>query len=187
MSNWTNNARPYAKAIFLYALENKALSAWSTWLSKLESVVLRPETLAFIDNPETTIEAHQALISDVMQSLPKAKALSEVETAVIAVLAENGRLPIVPAIVEQFEALRAEEEQRVDVHVESFSPLTDAQKKRLVERLTKRLKRAVTLDVSINPDLLGGAIISANDWVINASVKGQLDKLGADLMASSRG
>ena len=65
--------------------------------------------------------------------------------------------------------------------------MSDAQEARLVERLTARFNRAVSLEVSINPELLGGAVISADGWVINASVKGQLDKLGADLVASSRG
>ncbi|MDX2347128.1 MAG: F0F1 ATP synthase subunit delta [Legionella sp.] len=188
MADWTNIARPYAKAVFLHALENQALPAWSAWLSQFQAVVLCSEMLAFIDNPNTTAEQHKAAVCDVMQALPKAKQkLTDIQTAFISVLAENKRLPIIPAIFEQFEALRADEEQRVSVQVESFTPLSDAQEARLVERLTARFNRKVELDVSINPDLLGGAVISAKDWVINASVKGQLDKLGADLVASSRG
>jgi F-type H+-transporting ATPase subunit delta len=188
MADWTSIARPYAKAVFLHALEEKALPAWSVWLAELEAVVLCPEMLAFIDNPETTVEQHQAVMVDVMQALPAAnKKLSAVQQAFIGVLADNKRLPVLPAIVIQFEALRADEEQRISVQVESFLPLSKAQEASLVARLKKRLNREVTLDVLINPSLLGGAVISAKDWVINASVKGQLDKLGADLVASSRG
>jgi F-type H+-transporting ATPase subunit delta len=182
MADWTNIARPYAKAIFMHALEAKALSAWSTWLSALQAVASCPDMLAFIDNPTTTVQEHKEAICSVMQALPgAAKQLSDVQDAFVHVLADNGRLPVLPAIFAQFEALRAEEEQRIMVQVESFSPLGDAQEARLIERLTARFNRKVALDVSINPDLLGGAIISADGWVINASVKGQLDKLGADL------
>ena len=188
MADWTNIARPYAKAVFMHALENKALPAWSDWLSQLKAVVLSSDMLGFIDNPETTVLQHTAAVTDVMQAISGGdKKLSDVQDALISVLAENRRLPILPAIFTQFEALRADEEHRISVQVESFSPLSDAQEARLIERLTARFNRAVSLEVSINPDLLGGAVISADGWVINASVKGQLDKLGADLVASSRG
>ncbi|MCH9756451.1 MAG: F0F1 ATP synthase subunit delta [Gammaproteobacteria bacterium] len=188
MADWTNIARPYAKAVFMHALEQKALPVWSLWLSQLDSVALCPEMLAFIDNPETTAQQHQDAVRDVMLALPgSAKKLPEVLDAFIHVLADNRRLPVLPAIAAQFEALRAEAEHRVTVQVESFLPLNDAEEARLIDRLTKRLNREVTLEVSINPDLLGGAVISAKDWVINGSVKGQLNKLGADLVASSRG
>ena len=192
MADWTSIARPYAKAIFMYALESKALPAWSTWLSMLQTVLLSSDLLAFIENPETTVEQHKTVLFEVMSDVMRAASestseLSDVQKSLIVVLAENRRLPTVPAIFEQFETLRANEEHRMSVQVESFSALTDREKARLVERLTARFNRAVSLEVSVNPDLLGGAIISANGWVINASVKGQLDKLGADLIASSRG
>ncbi|MCH9757088.1 MAG: F0F1 ATP synthase subunit delta [Gammaproteobacteria bacterium] len=188
MADWTSIARPYAKAVFLHALESKELPTWSEWLLQLREVVLCPIMLAFIDNPETTVQQHAEVAHDMMLAFPgMGEKLPDVLDAFIRILADNRRLPVLPAIFEQFEALRADEEHRVSVEVMSFSPLSDAQKTRLIERLTKRLKRKVELQLTINPELLGGAVISAKDWVINASVKGQLDKLGADLVASSRG
>ncbi|MDF1678490.1 MAG: F0F1 ATP synthase subunit delta [Legionellaceae bacterium] len=188
MANWTSIARPYAKAVFEHALKENTLPLWSEWLCALQVLVSNAEMLTFIDNPETVVSQHVAIVQDVMLAMPgMEKVLPDTLGAFIQVLAENRRLVILPAIFEQFEALRADEEQRISVQVTSFSPLSAAQKKRLVERLTERLKRKVELQVSIDPELLGGAIIAAKDWVINASVKGQLDKLGANLVASSRG
>ncbi len=188
MADWTNIARPYAKAVFGHALKNKELSLWSEWLSKLNAVMSCPAMLDFIENPETTTELHAKAISLVMQALPGlSDKLPEALDAFIQIVAENRRLPVVSAIFEQFEALRADEEHRVSVQVSSFSPLSTAQQERLIERLTKRLNRKVELQLSVDPELLGGAVISAKDWVINASVKGQLEKLGAELDASSRG
>lgn len=188
MADWTNIARPYAKAVFEHALKNKELSLWSEWLSKLNVVVSSPEMLDFIDNPETTTEIHAKAVSLVMAALPGlSEKLPEVLEAFIHVLADNRRLPVISAIVRQFEALRADEEHRVVVQVSSFSPLNGEQQERLIERLTRRLNREVELQLSVDPKLLGGAIISAKDWVINASVKDQLKKLGAELTASSRG
>ncbi len=188
MANWTSIARPYAKAVFEHALQSKALLVWSEWLSQLQTLALSADMLRFIDNPETTVQQHAEVMCDVMSgSAGKDKPLADDLKAFIHTLAESRRLPVLPAIYEQFEALRAEEEHRVSVQVSSFLPLSAEQQKGLIERLTKRLDRKVELQLSVDPELLGGAVISAKDWVINASVKGQLDKLGADLVASSRG
>jgi F-type H+-transporting ATPase subunit delta len=182
MADWTHIARPYAKAVFQHALQHQALPEWSLWLSQLVHISSSPEMLGFIDNPETTVKQHEQAVCDVMHALPvMGKALPDALAAFIQVVSENRRLPVLPAIAAQYEAFRAEEENRIAVQVASFSPLSEQQKSRLVERLTKRLNRQVELVESIDPDLLGGAIISAKDWVINASVKGQLDKLAANL------
>ena len=188
MSDSTSIARPYAKAIFEHALEGQTLVAWSGWLLQLNSVVSCPDFQCFAQNPETTPEQHaEALISIMKAVLNAEKALPDVLDALIQVLAQNKRILVVPSIQMQFEALRANEENRICVRVNSFSPLTESQQERLAERLSQRLKRHVTLDLAIDPTLLGGAVICANDWVIDASAKGQLGKLGADLVASLRG
>ena len=188
MSDSTSIARPYAKAVFEHALEGQTLSDWSAWLAKLDDVASCPDFQCFVRNPKTTVEQHaEALISIMQALLDSKKAWPEVLDALIHVLADNKRVLVLSEIHAQFEALRADEENRICVRVSSFSPLDEAQQARLVERLSERLKREVTLDLTIDPALIGGAVICANDWVIDASVKGQLDKLGADMVGSLRG
>ena len=188
MSDRTSLARPYAKAVFEHALENHTLSEWSAWLSQFDAVVSCPDFQSFVLNPETTCEQHaEALVSVMSALLSIEKALPDALDAFIQVLAQNKRVLILSDICAQFEALRADEENRICVRVSSFSPLAEKQQARLAERLSERLKREVTLDLTVDPALLGGAVICANDWVIDASVKGQLDKLGADLVGSLRG
>ena len=69
------------------------------------------------------------------------------------------------------------------VSVKSFVPLSEAEQTQLIERLTKRLQRKVSLDMSVDKTLLGGALISAGDLVIDGSVRGQLLKLATSLAA----
>ncbi|MDF1828302.1 MAG: F0F1 ATP synthase subunit delta [Legionellaceae bacterium] len=188
MSDNTSIARPYAKAVFEHALESQALSDWSAWLAKLDNVASSPDFQGFVQNPKTTVAQHaEALIAIMKALLNIDQALPDVLGAFIHVLADNKRILVLPELHAQFEALRADEENRICVRVSSFSPLDEAQQARLAVRLSERLKREVTLDLTVEPALLGGAVICANDWVIDASVKGQLDKLGADLVGSLRG
>tara|TARA_R110002126_G_scaffold1051_2_gene6429 strand:+ start:9782 stop:10348 length:567 start_codon:yes stop_codon:yes gene_type:complete len=188
MSDNTSIARPYAKAVFEHALESQTLSDWSAWLAKLDDVASNPAFQGFILNPKTTVEQHVEALVSVMEALLNVKqSLPDVLSALIQVLADNKRILVLSDMKAQFEALRADEENRICVRVSSFSPLDEKQQARLTERLSERLKRDVTLDLTVEPALLGGAVICANDWVIDASVKGQLDKLGADLVGSLRG
>lgn len=188
MSDNTSIARPYAKAVFEHALESQTLSDWSAWLAKLDDVVSHPEFQSFVRNPKTTVAQHADALVSIMKALLNVKQdLPDVLNAFIHVLADNKRILVLSELYAQYEALRADEENRITVRVSSFSPLDESQQARLAERLSKRLKREVALDLTVDPALLGGAVICANDWVIDASVKGQLDKLGADLVGSLRG
>ena len=44
-------------------------------------------------------------------------------------------------------------------------------------RLAKRLGRRVKLNFEVDQDLIGGAVIRAGDWVVDGSVKAQLEQL----------
>jgi F-type H+-transporting ATPase subunit delta len=188
MADNTCIARPYAKAVFEHACDAHALPEWTVWLQALNALISCPALQAFIHNPETTVEQHaDAMRSIVTAYLNLEGPLPDALDGFLCVLAQNKRLPILPEVSRQFEALRADVEQRASVQVTSFLPLSQSQQKHLADRLSTRLSREVSLELSVDPTLLGGAIICANDWVIDASVRGQLSKLGADLVASLRG
>ena len=101
----------------------------------------------------------------------------------VGLLADNKRLQALPDIYLQYEALRAEQEKTLTAKVSSFAVLTSAQQQHLISSLSQRLQRQVTLDVSIDTSLLGGAVIRAGDLVIDGSVRGKLNKLSSNLAA----
>ena len=98
------------------------------------------------------------------------------------VLAENKRLNVLPEIAELYEQHRAEAEKTVEAEVTSAFPLSNAQKKQLVEALKNRLGREISLVAKTDENIIGGAIVRAGDLVIDGSVSSQLDKLGNSLM-----
>jgi F-type H+-transporting ATPase subunit delta len=81
----------------------------------------------------------------------------------------------------QFEAKRAEAEGTIEAELISAREVTDAQRTALAESLARKLGREVSLRVVEEPDLIGGAVLRAGDMVIDASVKGRLQKLAANL------
>ncbi|MFT4059361.1 MAG: F0F1 ATP synthase subunit delta [Legionella sp.] len=178
MSDSTTIARPYAKAIFEHALAEKKLAEWSVYLTTLAQAVLTPEAVQFIENPASTAEQHVELL----QALVKTGSNEAIKN-LISLLAVNKRLMLLPEICALYEALRAEQEKTLDVEVNSFSELSSAQQEKLIESLSKRLQRKVSLRITIDPFLLGGAVIRAGDLVIDGSVRGKLNKLSTALTA----
>ena len=75
--------------------------------------------------------------------------------------------------------MRAEEERTITARVESALPVSDAHQQKIAQALEKKLGRKVTLEVSADPSLIGGAVIRAGDLVIDGSVKTRLEKLAA--------
>lgn len=182
MADITTVARPYAKAIFECALAAKNMQAWSEMINVLAEIASDSKTKDFIQNPLSTLAEHQELFFTVTNKV-LSKNDEQTLKQVIALLANNKRLLALPEIALQFSELRASYEKTITVFVESFSPLTKNQEQNLSERLSARLKRQVTLNVSINKSLLGGAVIRAEDFVLDGSVRSKIDKLSTSLAA----
>lgn len=180
MSDSTTIARPYAKAIFEYALGENKLAEWSAYLRNLVLTVLTPEAENFVTNPATTVAQHIELLQ--ATTATQSKENNPINN-LIALLATNKRVMLLPEIYAVYEAHRAEQEKTLDVTVCSYSELSSTQQQRLIESLSQRLKRKVSLKISIDPSLLGGAIIRAGDLVIDGSVRGKLNTLSNDLAA----
>lgn len=181
MSETNTIARPYAKALFKHALDAHQLADWSIILRDMAMLIQNPEGKGFISNPATSIEQKVELLMTVCSSTNN-EARQAAEN-LVRVLAENRRQLLLPDVYAQYEALRAEQEKTLVVSVTSFAPLTQDEQANLIASLSKRLQREVTLEVSIDQSLLGGAIIHAGDLVIDGSVRGQLNKLSTNLAA----
>lgn len=181
MSETITIARPYAKAIFEHALQAGKLTQWSDILFVASQVALNPQAIDFINNPAATTEQQITLMAESLKSVAGDETAAS--DGFIRTLSENKRLSILPDIYVLFETLRSEQEKTLTINVTSYSTLSGTQEKELIEALSKRLQRQVSLKVAIDKSLLGGAIIKAGDLVIDGSVRGKLNKLGAGLAA----
>lgn len=182
MSDATTIARPYAKAIFKHALAANLLSAWAITLHDLAQIVLDPDCKHFICNPASTTEQQVQLLLAICTKTSRVHDLKIVES-LVRLLAANRRLLVLPDIYIRYEALQREQEKTLVATVSSYTALTGEQQQQLINSLTKRLQRQVTLEVTIDKSLLGGAIIRADDLVIDGSVRGKLNKLKTNLAA----
>jgi F-type H+-transporting ATPase subunit delta len=169
-------ARPYAQAAFLFANAHQTLKDWSEMLSLLAAITADATMSEVIDSPHLTESQLADLIIEVAGDH-----INEQGANFIRVLAANGRLKLLPEIAALYEIQRRDAEGIVQAQMVTAYPASESQQAEIIASLRKRLGREVELSCSTDPGLLGGAIIRAGDLVIDGSVRGKLQRLGAAL------
>lgn len=170
-------ARPYAKAAFDFAVEKKAVDNWLTMLTFAAQVATDQQVEDLINsnlNAEKMADLFLAVCGD---------QLDEQGQNLIKVMAVNGRLSVLPAVVLEFAALKAELDREVEAEVISAAKLTKQQMAKIQASLEKRLDRKVKLNCSVDKALMAGIIITAGDLVIDGSVRGKLSRLAETLQS----
>ncbi|MFC6167515.1 F0F1 ATP synthase subunit delta [Acinetobacter terrestris] len=171
-------ARPYAKAAFAFASEQGATDNWSNVLQVLSAAVQDEAFSAYLNRPELT-PAEQVSVF--------AKVLGENQTQEVSnfltLLADNDRLALLPEIETEYELLKSQNNNTVDVVIESAFPVTSVQEQLLVQALEKKFNAAVNVTVEVNPALIAGVVIRAGDQVIDDSALNKLEKMRTRLLA----
>ena len=169
-------ARPYAKAAFAYARENGRVADWARWLATARQIVSSDDYARLAQSPGVGTPQLVELITSICGADLDANG-----RAFLALLAENQRVDYLPEIVEQFDALVTDDQNVAEVEVVSAVTLDDAQQQRLAAAMRKRLQRDVRLTCTVDPTLIGGAIVRSGDLLIDGSLKGKLERLETEL------
>jgi F-type H+-transporting ATPase subunit delta len=90
---------------------------------------------------------------------------------------------LLPEIASQFEVLKAEAEGKLEATIISAQEMSEAQKADMMAALKAKFGRDVQATVEVDARLIGGAVITVGDQVIDGSVKGRLQKMAATLAA----
>jgi F-type H+-transporting ATPase subunit delta len=169
-------ARPYARAAFEIAAANGAQGAWAEKLAFAAEVAAEPRVIALFGDPRVPLRSLASLFA-------RSGEPADSEFArFIGVLADNRRLRELPEIAALFEQMKRDAEHVLRVHVRSAVPLDDGEAARLVEALKRRFNSDIQLERSIDPSVMGGAVIDAGETVIDGSLKSRLAKLETALM-----
>lgn len=172
MSDLNKLARPYAKAIFEYAIETKGLVEWETILATLAEVSQNADIQKILLNPSLSREVKQEIILEVAKLKDNTKLANLIDE-----LGYQKRLALLGAIYKLYLAYKNEQEGKLEVEVISAFELDKTQIENLRMALEKRYERKMDLSVKLDSSLIGGLIIRLGDMIIDSSVKGRLSKL----------
>jgi F-type H+-transporting ATPase subunit delta len=169
----TSIARRYAKALFELALEQKATTKIVASLHAVADLIDNNDDFrAALFSPLVTKQQKVAVI----EQLAKSHKFPELTTQFLNTLIKNGRITIVKQAVEAFEALIRESNGESVVEIRTAKALTKTVLSGLEKTLAKALGAKIMLTSSVDEKLIGGAIVFAGSKMIDASLRGKLNR-----------
>jgi F-type H+-transporting ATPase subunit delta len=174
-----STSKRYAQAIFAIARERTDVDLWKLELWAMEDVLRGNSELRMLLSQAAVPMARKAeLIREVF------KGVSTLAQNVLCLLAQKGRLYLLPEIARQYGQLVDAYHGREQVTLVSATPLDEGEQKRISGLLRQIVQKEVVLDSRVEPDILGGLVIRIGDRLIDGSVKGRLLVLRRQLVGS---
>jgi F-type H+-transporting ATPase subunit delta len=137
-----------------------------------------PELRNVLRNPQIESSAKASILADIAgDDEPLFKNF-------LLLIAEKGRAGELEDIAHEFERLMAREERRLTVELTTARELTDDEAKAIVAQIEKAAGRTVEATRSVDPDLVGGIVLQAGSYRVDASVRGRLERLRQTLVRS---
>ena len=174
----TQVLQPYASALMSLAKSNNLSEQFGNDIRSLLSLLESSEDLRqFLGNPLIKPDAKKAVIKQIA-----GEEMNPLMRSFLSLLIDKGRILFLEGIGKQYlNQLRALN-QTVLAEVTSAVPLSDAQQQTVREKVQAMTSaREVEIETKIDTDLIGGVVIKVGSQVIDASLRGQLRRLGIRL------
>lgn len=164
----------YASALFDLSVDAGNVSTVENDLDNLAAALAESADLgALIRNPEVS----RADLGKAMAALGGLLKLDGLTQNFLGVLARNRRVSQLPAIIRAFHAIAAAQRGEVTAEVASAHPLANEQVSALEAKLKAREGRNVKIRTSVDPDLLGGLVVTIGSKRIDSSIRTRLNSL----------
>lgn len=164
----------YATALFELAEASRAIDTVEASLSTVRDAMAQSDDLrALIASPVVARGAAVHAVTAVADELH----LDPTTRSFLGVLAENRRLAQLPKIIRAFRDLASRHRGEVAAEVTSAHPLDAEQVDALKQQLRQRVGRDVSVDLAVDPSLLGGLVVRVGSQMIDSSIKTRLNAL----------
>jgi F-type H+-transporting ATPase subunit delta len=137
-----------------------------------------PELRAVLRNPQLDPSVKAGILAEI------AGEDEPLFTNFLRLVAEKGRAAELEEMAAEFERLMAREERRLTVELTTARELTDEEAQTIVAEIEQAAGRKVEATRSVDPDLVGGIVLQAGSYRVDASVRGRLERLRQTLVRS---
>ena len=169
--------RVYARALYDAARDKGNVGAVQEELGDFVAAVRDvPELRAILRNPQIDPRAKSAAIEAISGGM------QDVVRNFLRLLAEKGRIAEVEEIARELDRLVAREQGELQVELTTAQELSDEEASRIVDQIAKASGRKVEATRSVDPGLIGGIVLQAGSFRLDASVRGRLNRLRQDLV-----
>ena len=168
----------YASALFDLARTDKAVDSVSASLASVGAALTESaDFAALIKSPRISRGAAKSAVA----GLADAMKLDDLTARFLGVLADNRRLSALPDILAAFRTIEAAFKGETSAEVTAAQPLTAEQQDALKAKLKANLKKDVSINVKVDPSILGGLIVKVGSRMIDSSLKTKLDQLAVQM------
>ncbi len=169
--------RRYAEAAFQLAERDGTVDAWQRDLT-LAAGLARDERVARdVDSPAVAFEHRRAAVEQLLGNRVSPGALN-----LALLLARHGRFAVLPDVSAEYDALVREARGIVAATVTTPAPLPKDEVAPVRARVEQLAGGRVDLAMATDPALLGGLTVRIGDRLIDASVRGRLQRLRGRLV-----
>jgi F-type H+-transporting ATPase subunit delta len=170
----------YANALADVVLQQGAAEPTRKQLGEFEAAYTESAELRnFMASPAVSREAKHGVVEKLVARL----GTSRVVRNFLFVIVDNQRTHLLPEIAASFEQVLRQRQGVAEAQVSSAVALSDTQKKALLRNLESLTGKKIQANYSLDPALLGGAVVRIGDTIYDGSVRNQLDRLRARLTA----
>ena len=131
-----------------------------------------PSVSNLIDSPHLSYQEKVDKFLSLLQGEVEAKSLN-----FLKVLGESKRLSLIPDIATQYRYLVEAKEKKKTIELYSPHELSEEQVQGLSSALKKQFGENLSVETKIDETLIGGFLAKCGDDVLDASIKGKLEKL----------
>lgn len=171
-------AERYASSLFALALEEGKVAEVATALDNFQGMIDGSADLQrLIKSPVFSANEQLAAISAVLEKT----GISGLAANFLKVTASNRRLFAVPGMIRSFREIYARHRGEVSAEVTSAHALTAAQETELKAALKGVTGKDVTINVAVDPAILGGLIVKLGSRQIDTSLRTKLSTLKLSL------
>jgi len=167
----TTSIKRYAQAVFQIALESNKLKEWQSNLTKIAKLVQDNEFVGLAENPKIPFDLKTKLVQE------KLGKTNPMALNLVYLLVTKGKLKTAGQISEIYNRLLNEHYGIKSAEVTTAVPLDNAEREKLGQNLEELVGKKVSMNVQVNPDILGGFIARIDDSLIDGSIRNRLEML----------
>ncbi len=134
---------------------------------------------SYLLNPRSTVLEKQQRIREVFRGEVDGLTLN-----LLLLLLEKGRIKLLPEVLDDYQAIYDSRQNVIHMTITTAFEAEPALIDDIAERFRKKYDaERVSVDVNVDPDLIGGAIIVIGDTMYDESVRGRLQALETEINA----
>ncbi|SFP67114.1 F0F1 ATP synthase subunit delta [Sphingomonas rubra] len=164
----------YALALFELAEDARKIEAVERDLATVRDALAQSDDLRELTT--SPLIARGAAVKAVV-AVADQLGLDPTTRSFLGVLAENSRLSALPQITRAYRQLAARHRGETTAEVTSAHPLSADQVTELKQQLRQRVGRDVSVDLQVDPQLLGGLVVRIGSQMIDSSIRTRLNSL----------